>query len=219
MTAPKIIILLSHIPILLAAVYALYCYKSLGRELKVFAWFIFFSGFIQTGSLALWFLRRNNMPLLHLYVGVGFVLLAWFYTTLLHKFMPVKIIWLTAILFLLYAIVNTFFFQDIFTFCSYALTTESVLIIILAIFTFTVFLNRIVKASLWDDSKSINWINAGLFIYYSSTLLISFFGTAIVHRIQGKIALYTWVLHSFFSVIMYSCFIISLWKRSGKPVL
>lgn len=219
MTIPKIIILLSHVPILLTTLYALYCYKRLGKELKVFSWFIFFSGFIQMSSLSLWFLRRNNMPLLHAYVGIGFVLLAWFYTTLLHKFMPTKIIWLTAILFLFYTALNALYFQDIFTFCSYALTTESVLIIILAIFTFTVFLNRIVKASLWNDSKSINWINAGLFIYYSSTLLISFFGTAIVHRIQGKIALYTWVLHSFFSVIMYTCFIISLWKRSKKPML
>lgn len=218
MTTARFIIVFSHLPILLAAVYALVCYKKLGRELKTFAWFIFFSAFIQFGSLYLWFHQRNNMPLLHLYVGGGFLLLAWFYTRLLEKFMQTKVIWIAAGLFLLYTILNAVFVQNLFTFCSYPLTMESILVIILAVFTFSVFLNRIVKTSLWDDHKAINWINSGLFLYYSSTLLISFFGEMIVERLSETISFYTWELHSFFSVVMYSCFIIGLWKRSKKPV-
>lgn len=216
MTVSKIIIIASHIPILLTAVYALYCYKKLGRELKAFAWFIFFSAIVQGISLVLWFLKINNMPLLHVYAGLGFALLARFYTILLHKFIHTKIIWLTALLFLLFALVNLLFFQNILTFCSYTLTAESVLVIILTVFTFSFFLKRIVKTPLWNDSTSLNWINSGLFIYYCSTLLISFFGAIIVHRLSEAISLYTWQIHSFFSVVMYTCFIIGLWKRSKK---
>lgn len=210
----KVIIVLSHLPILLTVIYAAFCFKKLGRELKVFSYYIFFSGIVQFSALFLWFARKNNMPLLHLYVPVGFVMLAWFYATLLKGFVNTKIIWSTAMLFLLFSITNTLFFQDVFTFNSNDLTVESILITILALFTFNFFLNSIVKKSIGDDIKSLNWINSALFIYNSADLLIFYFGNSIIRNFSYDLNLYTWVLHSFFSMVMYTFFLISLWKRS-----
>ncbi|NSL87620.1 hypothetical protein ECE50_012305 [Chitinophaga sp. Mgbs1] len=214
MSFPEIIIIVSHLPILLTVVFAAIQYKKLDHPLQVFSWFIFLSGVIQFASLACWFAGKNNMPLLHIYVAAGFVCLAWFYKTLLSGFINAGIIWLITILFLVFTAINSIFIQPVDTFNSNALTVESVLIVILALFTFRFFLSDIVKATSGHHIKSLNWINAGLFIYYSSGMLIFYFGAAIIRIFSRDHNLYTWIFHSFFSIVMYTCFLIGLWKRS-----
>lgn len=214
MNIAKIILLLSDLPVLLTLIYTIVCFKKLNKALGVFAYFIFFSSFIQLLSLVFWLYRMNNLPLLHLYVPVGFVLLAWFYRTILGDFINKRIIWFTAILFSCFSIINSLTLQNIFSFNSNALTVESILIIILALFSFMVFLNDIVKQNAYNDIISLNWINSGLFIYHTSNLLIFYFGATIVSKFSVDTNLYTWILHAFFSIIMYCCFFISLWKRS-----
>lgn len=214
MNFSETILIVAHLPVLLTVAYAALLYKKLGKVLKVFSWFIFLSGMIQFLSLGCWFASKNNMPLLHLYVAAGFVCLAWFYATLLKGFINTRIIWSVAVLFLLFTTLNSLFIQDIFTFNSYALTIESILIIILALFTYMFFLNDFVKETRGHDIKSLNWINSGLFIYYSSSLLIFYFGAGIIRAFPRTLNLQTWVLHAFFSTVMYTCFLIGLWKRS-----
>lgn len=210
----EIIIIVSHLPILLAVIYVTMLFKGLGAELKIFSLFIYLSGAVQFLSLFFWFLRKNNMPVLHFYVPAGFLCLAWFYRALSGKFVKAGIIWSTAILFLLFSIFNSLFIQPIFTFNSYALTAESLLIVIVALFTFNFLLNRMVKESVGPDIISLTWINSGLFIYYSSNLLIFYFGAIIMHKLSIELSRYSWILHSFFSIVMYTCFLIGLWKRS-----
>ncbi|SJZ84626.1 hypothetical protein SAMN04488128_1011830 [Chitinophaga eiseniae] len=214
MSASEIIIVLSHVPILLTVVYAAAQYRTLPRELKVFSWFLFLSGVIQFISLAFWFASKNNMPLLHIYVAAGFLCLAWFYNTLLNGFIDAGIIWLIAILFLLFSITNSLFIQPVHTFNSIALTVESILIVILALFTYRFFLSDIVKETSGPNIKSLHWINSGLFIYYSSSILIFYFGSVITTAFSRGLNLSAWMFHAFFSMVMYTCFFIGLWKRS-----
>jgi hypothetical protein len=74
-------------------------------------------------------------------------------------------------------------------------------------------LNDTVKERRKQDIPSLHWINSGLFIYYSSNLLIFYFGALITHALSKQLNRYTWMLHSFFSIVMYTCFFIGLWKR------
>lgn len=215
MNLAQSIIIGSHIPILATVVLAAVRYKALGPELRVFSWFVFFSGLIQFVSLAFWFSHTNNMPLLHLYVAGGFVVLAWFYITVLKGFVDARIIKAIVVIFLLFAVVNVLFFQPVLTFDSNALTVESILIIILALFTFIFFLNDIVKETGSRDIKSLNWINSGLFIYYSSSLLIFYFGATMTRTFSPYLNQNTWIFHSFFSIVMYTFFCVGLWKRSA----
>lgn len=214
MNFAQTIILSSHVPILVTVVFTAVRYRTLGPELKVFSWFVFVSGLVQFVSLGFWFASRNNMPLLHLYVAAGFACLAWFYGSVLKGFIDAVIIWSVTILFLLFTLINSLFFQPFLTFNSNALTAESVLIIILALFTYIFFLNDIVREKSGKDIKSLTWINSGLFIYYSSTLLIFYFGATINQVFSKDLSQYTWIFHSFFSVVMYIFFCIGLWKRS-----
>jgi hypothetical protein len=201
------------IPVLISSGYALCIYRHLTGELRIFSWFLFLSGFIQIVSSILWFNKQNNLPLLHLYVAAGFLCLAWFYTGVLKGFISQKIIWGGAIVFTCFTIINSFFFQDIHTFNSNALTVESVLVIILSLVTFIVLLNDIVKEQKLPLVKSLNWINSGLFIYYTSSLIIFYFGDLFTKRFPVFLNRYTWAVHTLFLLVMYSCFFVGLWKR------
>jgi len=212
-TVARLIIILSHIPILATAIYAAVCFKQLTRPLRIFAYFVFMSALVQFISLFLWFGKENNMPLLHLYVPLTVLFLAWFYATILQRFIEVKIIWWTALIFLLFSIINSIFFEPLLTFNSNALTIESILIIILTLFTFIALLNDIFRQSDPGNTTSLNWINSGFFIYHSCTLVLFFFGDKITTVLSTMFNMYTWMLHSFLSIIMYTCFFISLWKR------
>jgi len=215
----KIIGYLSDLPVLAAVITAALLYHKLSRPLKAFSWFVFLSGIIQLVSLLFALYRKNNMPLLHVYVALGFPFLAWFYKTVLGDFISTRIMWGAVILFLLFTITNSLFVQDIFRFNSHALVVESVLVIILALFTFIFFLNGTMREAGIQDIKSLTWINTGLFIYYLSCLLIFYFGDTILFRFSKDLSGFTWVFHAFFSIIMYTCFIIGLWKRSKTQYL
>lgn len=216
MSFSKVVIILSHVPVIAAAVYAGWIYKTLKAELKVFSFFLFLSGIIQLVSLILWFNRQNNLPLLHVYVAAGFVCLAWFYRIMLSDFINSRIIWTIALVFLGFTICNSLFIQKISTFNSYALTVECILVVTLSLSTYLLFLNLAAAGNSKENTRSLGWINTGLFIYYSSTLIIFYSGHVLMDRFPLFLNRYTWVLHSFFSVIMYICFFIGLWKRSAK---
>lgn len=201
------------VPVLLVGAYTLFIFQSLVRELKIFSVFIFLSVLIQIISSFLWFKSINNLPLLHIYVAVGFVSISWFYSAILQDFINKRLIWGTAILFTAFTIINSTFFQPPYTFNSYALTVQAILIIILSLSTFLLLLNDIVKGKRMHLIGSINWINSGLFIYYTSSILIFYFGDYFTRTFPVFLNQYTWALHAVFSMLMYGCFFIGLWKR------
>jgi hypothetical protein len=192
-------------------------YRGLSHVLRVFAWFIYLSGVIQFASLLLWYNKMNNMPLLHLYVAVGFVFLAWFYRTVLDGFIHSRIIWWVAILFVLFSLSNSVFLQSVFIFNSNALIVESLLIVVLSLFTFIFLLNSTVRDAGIADIKSISWINSGLFVYFLSSFLIYYFSNVMVIQFSAALRHKAWVLHTMFSIVMYISFLIALWKRSKAP--
>lgn len=216
MSAAKIIIIVSHIPIVLVAVFSLIKYRYLGRELRLFAWFAFVSFLIQIASLILWFKHINNFFLLHAYVPLGFLSLSLFYAEVLKEYVNKKIILITAVLFTVFSVSNTLFIQPVNTFNSYALTLECILVIILSMSTYMLFLNDAVKESHALVLKSVNWINSGFFIYFSSAMVIFYLGDYFTRYFPAELNRYTWVLHSFFSVIMYFCFFVGLWKHPAR---
>ncbi len=203
----------SFVPTLLMALYTLFVYRKLPPELKTFSLFVFLSGLIELVSRIYWFYGMNNMPLLHLYVAGGFVCLALFYKQVLKNIINAKIISFTLIAFLLFTIINSLFIQPITTFNSNALTAEAMIIVVLSLSTYIFMMNDIVKKNFVTMVKSVNWINSGLFIYYASSLLIFHYGHFITLFSPSYLVEYTWVLHSFFSVIMYCCFFVGLWNR------
>ncbi|WP_462247649.1 hypothetical protein [Ekhidna sp.] len=214
----KFIIDYSDIPTFLVGIYTLYVYKKLPKEMKYFSWFVIISFLVQVIASLLYHNGENNMPLLHIYTVVGFICLVFFYNQIFDGLIKPKILWILAGVFVLYSIINSIFIQDIYTFNSYALSVEAVFIIILSLTTFVFLMNDIVKEKRMAIIKSISWINAGLFIYYASSLLVFYFGNMIINFSRTPLVRYTWFIYALFSIIMYFCFFIGLWNRPRKSV-
>jgi len=216
MSVTKIIIILSHIPVFVVTLYGLIIYKSLKPDLRAFAGFLFCSGILQLIAFVLWFIPINNLFVLHALVPLGLLFLLAFYRIVLKDFLNKSILPIVGIGFLLFSVINSWFFQDLFTFNSNALTVECISLLILSLSTYMLFLNKTVIKQDQQTIRSLNWINSGVFIYYASTLLIFYFGEFITKNVNLELSRYTWVLHSFFSVIMYGCFYMGLWNRVVK---
>jgi hypothetical protein len=209
----KAILVISCIPVFVAAIYAAIIYSHLGKTLKRFSFFLFLSAAMQLASGIAWWCGMNNMPLLHLYVAVGFVCIALFYREVFKDVLHPQVMLLVCAAFILFALYNIFPIEMVFRFNSKVLTAQSVLVIIFALSTFLLLLNEQSKEVLIPERKILNWINSGFFIYYSSSLLIFYFSDVMARVLPVYLNQNTWILHSFFSIIMYSCFIIALWKR------
>jgi hypothetical protein len=207
------IIKYSSVPPLMVGVYAALLYRKLPGELKAFSWFIFLSAITEVASKILWFYSVNNLPLLHLYVAGGFFCLALFYQKVLKGFIDKTLIWIITGVFLVLTTINSAFIQPPSEFNSYALTVESILIVIFSLSTYMIMLNDIVRKNRIAVVKSLNWINSGLFIYYASSMLIFYYGDYFIRTFPRSFNMQTWVLHSFFAMVMYVCFFIGLWNR------
>lgn len=213
-----LIIKYAFLPSIIASLYALVVFKSLPVELKRLSYYIFLSAFIEIFSRLYWVYSQNNMPLLHLYVPGSFICLALFYQKVLDTFIDKKIIFGALIAFIVFCIINSFFIQNIYTYDSNGLMVESILIAILSISTFMVMMDDVVKRKRSKLSKSLNWVNSGLFMYYTSSLFIFhfarlFFSNLTIKIFTASFQLQTWVLHAFFLLIMYSCFFVGIWSR------
>lgn len=208
----KAYVLFSHLPVLLSMVYAAIVFNRLGKQLQVFCSFLMLSGLVQLVSLIFWLKQVNNLPLLHIYVPLGFFCLTLFYHNVLKDIINKYILWAVLFLFVGFSVVNTIFFQPINTYNSNALTVESVLIVIYSLSTFTLMLNNIAREKKMNSIQSLNWVNSGLFIYYASSLFIFYFGSSLAVHSAPLVAKYAWAFHAFFSIVMYVFFIIGLWK-------
>lgn len=209
----RLFIIASHIPVFLCTVYSAAVFKKLEEPLRSFCYFVFISGLIQLLSLLLWIRHRNNMPLLHIYVPLGFVCLTQFYSRILKNFISEKLLWGVLLAFVALSLLNSCLFQPLYTCNSYALVLESTLVIIYSFSTFIFMLNSIFKERKASLFTSLNFINSGLFVYYVSSLLVFYCGTVLAVYSSSALIKSAWLFHAFFSVTMYVFFIVGLAKR------
>jgi hypothetical protein len=214
MTTAKILLTLSNLPIVVTALYVSVVFKQLNKELIRLSYYIFFSLVIQIVSFSLSLLHINNMLFLHLNVYVCVGLLGWFYAEVFNGFINRRIIATVVVLFWLGCIIDIIINNPFQRFNSMLLTVQCVLMITISLFTFSFMLNgniRILKKHLFD---SLMWINSGIFIYFTSNILLFFFNNAITAMAVGtKMGSKMWVFHAFFIMVMYCCFFIGIWKR------
>jgi hypothetical protein len=202
----------AFVPELITGLYAALVYRKLTVQAKNISYFIFFSCIIEIISKILWYRGENNLPLLHLYVLVGFLLIIRFYRSVLVGFIHDYIFLFVTISFALFTVVNSLFFETIFNFNSTALSVQAVLLIIFSIFTFIVLMNDIVKDRGSQLHPFLNWINSGVFVYYLSSLMVFYFGKLLIADYSSLINQYLWGIHVVFLMVMYCCFFIGLWK-------
>ncbi len=156
-----------------------------------------------------------NLPLLHLYTMLEFVLLGLFYRNLLRapEWLHQYFLWFfyggVAII-----IGNTLFLQSPFEFNSYAKTFSNVSIIILALLYFY---NAVLGLINPFYRSGLNFINAGIFIFYMGTLLIFLFSD-FLRRNDQDILFEIWNVNLILSILLQVLLLLGLiWARQGAP--
>jgi len=213
MNYTKLMLVLFHLPILAVTVHSFFLYKKLDFGLRLLANYLLVTGILYAISLFLWFLHINNLCILHVMVPLRFVCLVLVYKHILNGYVRWWLLYLLAVGFCVYSILNTLFREPWKTFNSDAMTSESVLMVILSLSTYVFLMDKRMTEHLKHFLRSVEWINAGVFIYYSSSLILMYFGVHIIQAINPELSRYTWIVHAILSIIMYYCFWRALWKR------
>ena len=213
MTWVKAGIYFAYFPLLVACMYVVGRWWQLQGVVKVYAGFILLTGAVQFSSFFLSLWGINNLPILHFYVPVGFGMLCWFYSKVMHGFIAAKTWWWAGSVFAVFSILNSILWEPVFTFNAVALSVESLLVVILALSAFVLLLNENVRTQKWDTLRSISVFNSGILIYFASNLLLYHNGTIIMEKLSVYGSHATWLIHSFFASIFYFSFIAGLWTR------
>ncbi|TFF37483.1 hypothetical protein [Mucilaginibacter psychrotolerans] len=213
MSVVRFILIASNAPPLLAGAFAAIYFKKFDGKLFSFKLFLLFNSGIQILQLVLSNLKLHNLFLLHIAVPVEFTLLAYFYYASLEKYIDKKIFFTGMTLFLLFSFVNSTFIQPISTFNSHSLIVEALVLIILSIFTFIVLLDPRSGMHQVPMGKTVALINSGIFINFSTTLLIYYFSNFLIKNADEATVNYIWVYNDLASVAMYIFFIVAIWKH------
>ena len=146
-------------------------FKSLDVPFRRLCYFLFFNLVIEIVARSLAYAGINNLPLLHLYTLGEFILLSYFYQSLIKNSNVFKnYFWQFVASICVLILLNSAFFQSIYTFNSIAKTLVQVIIISYAVFYFYKLTEN--HAFQFAKGKSLRLINSAFLIYYSGTLFI-----------------------------------------------
>ena len=207
-----IVAFINKTPLVIAFIIAARNYFRFSKELKVISWYVVLSVVIQFSSQYLASQKENNLYLLHIFVPASFVCLSIFYQKAFANFLNRSVLWWIMGLFVVFSTLNSLYWQDLETFNSYALSLESVLLIIYSLSLFALLLNESVRKEKKEILSSLRWINAGILIYYTSGLLIFYFGDLLTHFSKVRFEI-SWRFHSFIYIVQFICISIGLWKH------
>ena len=183
--------------------------RKLNPSLLRWLYFLLWTLIIEI--LAFIFMHKgyNNLPLLHIYTLGEFILISYFYKSLIHKpSLFQKVFWHFTLIFSVLIILNSIFFQSIFTFNTFAKTFVQLLVIGYAVLYFY----NLIENQLFPEiiSKSLRLVNSAIIIYYSGSLFIFMFNQIYIDRTD----IYTlfWVFNSTIYLVFQLLILVALWK-------
>jgi len=183
------------IPITVAAIY----YKYLCRAVHILLLYLLASGIINLTAIIQ--SSTNNHPLLHLYTIVEFVLLMIYFRRIDKGTSLQRLSNMLLVFFPLLCIINVLFFQSQYSFNTYVRPIEALIFIVYSLRFFIISAN-IENEESWS-SGSLNWINSGLLLYFSSSLFLFIFSNTISIRLSHDVKMVIWNIHDSFVLILY----------------
>lgn len=143
----------------------------------------------------------NNLPLLHFYTVLEFIVLALFFRQVMpHRLAKIIPYLLSA--FAAYCIINAIAFQSVFTYNTYPRALEALLLIISALSVFYKMLSG--DEDLPWFKNPVTFFNIGLLFYFSGSLSLFLLSQALLKNAYlNQIA---WVVHATLVFLMYMLF-------------
>lgn len=168
---------------------------------------------VEIISWILWYKLINNMPLYHFFTVIQFLLIVNIYRTVLSKIFSKLFFIIISIGFVVFAIFNTLFFQDLSTFNSNVTTLIGFLVIFFSLSYFYTLLKEVKYGAL--EKNPMFWINSGFLIYFSSNLIL-FYMNNTLFKGAAEASLTLWGLHAIINIVLTLFYSIALWVNPKK---
>ncbi|MEM6767609.1 MAG: hypothetical protein AAF655_21910 [Bacteroidota bacterium] len=219
MTLYELIIFVSSFSTIIPIVVGLINRKQLDKERWWLMGLLFFALIIQSYSYGLFLQKSNNLFLLHFYIPVEFIILLLIYSIWFDSKRTKTSFLIFGGLFLSLSVINSLFFQPLEGFNSYAATSAYIIFILLSIAYFIKLLRDLnVETEAVGISLEKNprfWINTGILIYFSSSLLIYAVSNTLLKE-NPEMTQVFWGVHSLFNILHYILYAIGLWLPAHR---
>jgi hypothetical protein len=200
--------LIVPVSVLIPISFAVSKYKRADRALLLIFYYLLLDGLVNLLAAFLADRKINNLPLLHIFTILEFLLLSYFYIKILKEALIRKVIGALMVIFPLVCILNFTFFQSIFRFNTYTRPLE-VLIVMAYSLAYFAQINEADNEKRWI-SNPLNWINTGVLLYFSGALFVySFSNLTVAYIISPKyysLNLFIWNIHATLLLAMYLLF-------------
>lgn len=200
---------LAVVCLLLNVILSLWGYKRFSTPFRRLCYFLIWNLLIEISARTFTYMGHNNLPLLHLYTLGEFVLLSWFYKSLMSK--P-RIFQDKFGLFLaiggILIIGNSFFFQSIFGFNAIAKTAVQITIISYAVLYFYHLTET--QPFSRDIEKSLRLINSAIIVYYSGSLFI--FMCSQISFDNSELYEFFWAFNAVLNLIFQLLILWGIWR-------
>lgn len=151
----------------------------------------------------------NNLPYLHLYTSLEFLTISLFYWRTLRHYYSTKVLIITIVAFLVFAIMNAFFIQGLENFNSYARSIECIIIISFSLLYYFMMLSEL---SIKDPIKSTDfWLNTAFLIYFAGSFVLFILSNLLTSQ-SREVNIMAWGMHSFLLAILHIFISLGLWR-------
>jgi hypothetical protein len=191
--------LIVPLSILIPVCIAIFNYSYLTRPMRIILFYLIISGSINL--LAILQSNSNNLPLLHIYTIVEFVLLAAYFISINKSKRILMSCYILIVVFPLLSIINVTFLQSKFQYNSYVRPLEALIFIFYSIIYF--FNSVEEESSKQWGSNSLNWVNSGILLYFSSSLFLFVFSNIISLTLSKATKMIIWNFHDTVVIVLY----------------
>lgn len=184
--------------------------KHCTKQSLIILFYLIFCFIINISSSIIGSYHINNLPLLHLYTLVEFLLILSYFKATLRNAYSLNLIKLLMVLLPVVNIGTLLYTHDIFNFNTYPRTISALIIISLSMLHLFE-INDSDRENSWATG-SLNWYSTGLLIYFCSSLVyFAFLNTLTLHTNQSIYNLFSG-LHATLVLVMYSMFSVGFIK-------
>lgn len=184
-------------------------FKRLEPALRIMTGYLLLSVACSVAGTILASQNRNNMPVIHVYTFLELILLSLFYLLVFKNRQFRYLIACLSLSLLVFLVADTLLPGKIYHFNNNGKSLEALLVILFSVGYFIEGLDHSENKTLRSNA-ALTYINAGILLYFSSSLVLFILNTIDVRYVS--ISIVVWDMHASFLLLMFILFSVALWK-------
>ena len=170
--------------------------------------FIVILTFLNEGTTwLLVYFGEDNLWIYHFYTPITFIFMGLVYSRVLKPVIKVRLIYLGILLFVIFAVINSLFIQDLSEFNSNTVRLSSIFYIVFSILYFFRLLKFPMNISL--SKVPMFWLNTGVLVYYSGTLILFLVVDSVISD-ESDLFIASWILNALFNIVLLGFYSVAL---------